>query len=153
MSFNIKQATIENLDGIVQLFNEYRIFYKQDSDIDGAKKFIFDRFEHMESIIFIAIENETNNKIGFTQLYPSFSSVSMKRSLILNDLYVSENYRKNGVGKLLLNAAKSYAIKINAKGIGLSTAIDNNTAQKLYENNGYKKNQDFYQYYLNINIE
>ena len=153
MSFKIKQATIENLDEIVQLFNEYRIFYKQDSDINGVKKFIFERFEHMESIIFIAIETESNNIIGFTQVYPSFSSVSMKRSLILNDLYVSENYRKNGVGKLLLNAVKSYAIKINAKGIGLSTAIDNNTAQKLYENNGYKKNQDFYQYYLNLNME
>ena len=150
MSFTVKQATIENLNEISNLFDEYRIFYKQKSDLNSAKLFLFDRLEHMESIIFVAIETNSNNIVGFTQLYPSFSSVSMKRSLILNDLYVRENFRNQGVAKLLLNAAKSYAIQIKAKGIGLSTAIDNDAAQRLYEKNEYKKNQDFYQYYLNI---
>jgi ribosomal protein S18 acetylase RimI-like enzyme len=150
MNFIVKQATIENLEEIAKIFDEYRMFYKQESDINGAKSFLFDRFEHLESVIFIAIDNESNNIIGFTQLYPTFSSVLMKRSYTLNDLYVKENYRKNGVAKLLMEKTKSYAMMTKAKGIGLSTAIDNENAQKLYENIGYKKNQDFYQYYLNI---
>lgn len=150
MSFFVKQATIENLDEIAVLFNEYRIFYKQDSDLNGAIKFLYDRFEHMESIIFIAIERETNNIIGFTQLYPKFSSVSMKRLYLLNDLYVSEKYRKNGIGKLLLEAAKSYAIITKSKGIELAALIENKNAQRLYENNGYKKIEDHFHYFMNI---
>jgi len=150
MKFTVKQATMENIEEIVEIFNEYRIFYKQEPNMNEAKKFLFDRFEHLESVIFIAIEMESNKIIGFTQLYPTFSSVSMKRSYTLNDLYVKENYREKGAGKLLLEKAKSYAIMTNAKGIGLSTAIDNENAQKLYEKNGYKKNQEYYQYYMNV---
>ena len=150
MEYTVKQASIENIEEIAKLFNEYRMFYKQDSNINGAKDFLFDRFEHFESIIFIAIEEKSNEIVGFTQLYPSFSSVAMKRSYILNDLYVKGNCRKNGIGKLLLDKAKSYAIMTNAKGIGLSTAIDNEIAQNLYEKNGYKKNEEYYQYYMNI---
>jgi ribosomal protein S18 acetylase RimI-like enzyme len=93
---------------------------------------------------------KSNNIIGFAQLYPTFSSVSMKRLYILNDLYVKNEYRKNGIGKLLLEKVKSYAIMTNAKGIELSTAIDNEDAKKLYERNGYKKNNEYFQYYMNI---
>lgn len=136
-SIFVKQATIEDLDGISKLFNEYRIFYNQESDLDGARSFLFNRFEHRESIVFVAIETVSNHPIGFTQLYPSFSSVSMRSSLILNDLYVSEAFRGRGIAKMLLEAAKSYAILTKAKGIGLATAVNNDIAQKLYENNEY----------------
>jgi len=146
MPFTVKQADIQDLDAIAILFNEYRMFYKQESDLKGARSFLFDRFEHMESIIFAARDNESDALIGFTQLYPSFSSVSMKRSLILNDLYVRESFRNQGAAALLLDAAKSYALQIGAKGIGLATAIDNASAQRLYEKNGYTRVLDFYQY-------
>lgn len=74
----------------------------------------------------------------------------MKRSLILNDLFVYDEYRNRGVAKLLLEAAKSYANVIEAKGISLETARKNEKAQRLYEKNGYTKNQDFYHYELNL---
>lgn len=146
----VKQATIENLEEITKLFNEYRVFYKQESDLEGARHFLFDRFEHRESIIFLAYETEFNHAIGFAQLYPSFSSISMKRSWILNDLYVCEKFRNNGAASLLLEAAKSYAIQTKAKGIELSTGINNDIAQRLYEKNDYIKDLDFYQYYLHV---
>ncbi|NHN33387.1 GNAT family N-acetyltransferase [Paenibacillus agricola] len=145
-----KQATLEDLEDLSILFNEYRIFYKQESDLEGAKRFLFERFEHRDAVIFIAKDNEMNKAIGFTQLYPSFSSVSMKRSWILNDLYVADTYRKRGAAQLLLEAAELFAKYTKAKGLGLSTAIDNEQAQRIYERNGYKKNTDFYHYYLTL---
>lgn len=143
----VKQATIEHLDALTDLFDEYRVFYQQESDREGAKKFLFDRFVNRESILFLVTDGE--NSIGFTQLYPSFSSISMQRSWILNDLYVRDEYRNRGAAKLL-EAAKTYAIQTEAKGLGLSTAISNVTAQRLYERNGYKMDTDFYHYYLSL---
>lgn len=146
----VKQATIEDLEEIVPLFNEYRIFYSQVSDLEGARAFLFDRFVLRESIIFIVKESKSGKLFGFTQLYPSFSSISMKRSWILNDLYVLDEYRKRGVAQLLLDSARIYAKQTNAKGLGLSTAIDNERAQRIYDRNGYKKDKEFYHYYLRL---
>lgn len=144
------QSTIEDLDELSKIFNEYRIFYGQQSNVEKAHEFLFERFEHRESIIFVIKDTSKNMISGFTQLYPVFSSISLERSLILNDLYVLEEYRKQGLGQLLLEEARRYAIHIKAKGIELSTAIKNLQAQRLYERNGYVKDQDFFHYFLSV---
>ncbi|QYR24045.1 GNAT family N-acetyltransferase [Paenibacillus sp. sptzw28] len=147
---HVTQATIEDVEDIAHLFNEYRIFYNQESDLVAARSFLSDRFEHSESILFIAKDTVLNKAIGFTQLYPSFSSISMKRSWILNDLYVIDAYRRRGAAQLLLDAVKTYAKQTKAKGIGLSTAIDNERAQRIYERNGYERDNEFFHYYLSL---
>jgi len=140
----IFQATIEDLEGVSHLFNLYRMFYQQESDIVGAKTYIKERIENKESVIFVV--KDKLDYIGFTQLYPTFSSISMKRAWILNDLYVDREARKQGIGELLLHKAKEYAIKTGAKSINLSTAPENDAAQRLYEKNGYIRDSQFYQY-------
>lgn len=147
-TFLISMATIDDLDELTILFNEYRMFYNQKSNISAAKKFLFERFEHRESIIFVAKDLNHNKIIGFTQLYPSFSSVYIQRSLILNDLYVLSDFRGAGTARALLDAAKDYARSIKAKGLTLSTAIDNVRAQGIYEKNGYERDVECYHYYL-----
>jgi len=146
--YEVNQSTIKDLKELSVLFNQYRIFYGQESDLKQAYNFLFDRYEHRDSIIFVVRESGRNIIIGFTQLYPVFSSISMERSLILNDLYVLQEYRKQGIGQLLLDEAKRYAKQIKAEGLELSTAIDNEQAQRLYERNGYIKDEKFYHYYL-----
>ncbi len=150
MNYELKQATINDLDDIVELFDKYRIFYGQKSDIDAAKKFIYEKFEHRESIIFIAKDLSSNKVLGFTQLYPVFSSISMQRSLVLNDLFVLDEFRKIGIAELLMKEAKSYGKKINSKGIELSTAKDNFAAQSLYKKLSYEKDEDFFHYFLSL---
>lgn len=144
------QSTIEDLNELSKIFNEYRIFYGQQSNVEKAHEFLFERFVHRESIIFVIKDTSKNMISGFTQLYPVFSSISLERSLILNDLYVLEEYRKQGLGQLLLEEARRYAIQIKAKGIELSTAIKNLQAQRLYERNGYVKDQEFFHYFLSV---
>ncbi|KGR78028.1 GNAT family N-acetyltransferase [Ureibacillus manganicus] len=144
----IYQATIEDLDGVSNLFNFYRMFYNQESDLEGAKTYIKQRIEKEESVIFVVKVEQ--NYLGFTQLYPTFSSISMKRAWILNDLYVDVEARKQGVGEMLLHKAKEFAIETGAKSLSLSTAPDNYSAQKLYEKNGYEKDSTFYHYELDL---
>ena len=145
---DIFQATIDDLEGVSSVFNLYRMFYQQESDIEGAKSYIKDRLEKEDSVIFVVKDKESY--VGFTQLYPTFSSVSMKRVWILNDLYVDAAVRRKGVGEMLLQKAKDYANETGAKSISLSTAVDNYGAQRLYEKNGYKKDSEFYQYEIRL---
>ena len=75
------------------------MFYRQDSDLEGAKVFLRNRMERKESVIFVAVED--GEYIGFTQLYPSFSSISMKELWILNDLFVQAAKRGQEQGKII----------------------------------------------------
>ncbi|MBU1831578.1 MAG: GNAT family N-acetyltransferase [Gammaproteobacteria bacterium] len=149
MEVHIRQAELTNLQGIAQLFDAYRAFYDQTPDLALARDFITERLENSESTIFYA-QAANGQYLGFTQLYPSFSSVSAQRSWILNDLYVSEEARGKGIGKRLLNKAKEHAIVTKAKGISLETSRSNIQAQSLYESLGYVKDLDYYSYYLSV---
>ena len=142
------QATMKDLEGLSHLFNLYRMFYQQESDLEGAKTYIKERIENEESVLFVVKDKQ--KYVGFTQLYPVFSSISMKRAWILNDLYVDKKARKQGVGELLLCKAKEYAVATGASYLSLSTALDNDSAQSLYEKNGYKRDTQFYHYELDL---
>jgi GNAT superfamily N-acetyltransferase len=141
-------ARSDHLEEVVVLFDQYRIFYKQSSNLEAARRFLQDRLQANDSTIFIARENGCG--VGFTQLYPSFSSVSMNRIWILNDLFVEASHRKQGVAKLLMGAAENYARETGAVRIVLATQVSNVSAQALYESLGYSKDQDFHHYALQL---
>ena len=143
----IRKASLENLQDVTKLFNLYRIFYKQDDNLKETEKFIEDRLIQQDSVIYLAFVS--GEPAGFMQLYPIFSSVSMKKLWLLNDLYVNASARKNGIGKELLNKAKQLAMDTRAKGLILETEESNKPAQKLYQREGFIRNQNqFYCYDL-----
>jgi len=135
----IKRIGVEELALVVPLFDQYRQFYQQEADVELAEKFIQDRLRHNESVIFVALEN--GDAIGFTQLYPAYSSVRVTKNWILNDLYVVNERRKSGVGHALIAAAMKFAENDEATFVQLETAADNYTAQRLYEAIGFKKQE------------
>ncbi|MCK6261702.1 GNAT family N-acetyltransferase [Vibrio sp. ZSDE26] len=145
----IVKARIEQLDVISPLFDSYRVFYGQESNLDIAREFIKSRLTNNESVIFLALD-EQGNGLGFTQLYPSFSSVSAVRTWVLNDLFVADTARRQGVAKKLMDAAKDMGLKDNVKGLALETAESNVYAQKLYESLGYERESGTYHYFLQL---
>ena len=142
----VRQATIADLDDLVTLFDAYRQFYRQPSDPQRARRFLLERFEHNQSVIFMAFEDGA--AIGFTQLYPSFSSVGTARIFILNDLFVSPETRRRGVGAALLQTAAEYGRRLAAIRLVLSTEVINANAQALYEKTGWKRDTVFCVYQL-----
>lgn len=132
-----RKASLADLEDLVPLFDAYRQFYKQAPDAAGARQFLAERLEKEESVVFMAFEED--RAVGFTQLYPIFSSVGMGRSWLLNDLYVDAGARKKGVGLQLLEAAKQWGRETGARWLMLETAVDNYAAQALYEKNGWRK--------------
>ena len=143
---HITKAELQHIPDLIPLFDGYRIFYKQQSDYANAKTFLTERIKNNESVIYIAYDNE--NAIGFTQLYPLFSSVSMERMYLLNDLYVEANYRNQGIGKLLIDTAKALCIELYYKGLGIQTE-HTNKAQHLYERLGFIKDTDLHYFWAN----
>jgi ribosomal protein S18 acetylase RimI-like enzyme len=133
---------------VVPLFDAYRRFYKQRSDIAGARKFLRKRLTRDESVVFLAMDGK--EAVGFVQLYPTFDSVTMQSVWILYDLYVEPMVRKRGVAKLLMERARRFAKEAKAKGLILETAVDNVAAQKLYEQLGWKRDKAFHRYYLDV---
>ena len=142
MSVEIRKAGLEDIKLVAPLFNAYRIFYKQPSDEEAAADFLWQRLLNKESVIFIAFAEHA--AVGFCQLFPIFSSVGLKRTWLLNDLYVNETARGKGVAAALLQQAKEFGIETNARWLMLQTGADNITAQSVYEKNGWRRVGDYF---------
>lgn len=144
--FTLHQAGLAEIDSLASLFDEYRQFYGQASDLPAARRFLLSRFNHGESVLFLA--RAAGVPAGFVQLYPSFSSVSLARTFILNDLFVSQPFRRQGLARQLLQAASGYAQALGAIRLTLSTAVTNTDAQALYASANWKKDDKFHVYHL-----
>ena len=142
----ISQATLKQLDDIAFLFDRYRVFYRQPSDLNSAREFIRERLQQQDAVILLATEGD--RPIGYIQLFPFWSFVSMKRVWILNDLYVLPQARNRGIAKALISATKDFALATNAVRIILATEVTNTVGQNLYESMGYRKFKEFYHYVL-----
>jgi ribosomal protein S18 acetylase RimI-like enzyme len=139
---------VEHLGELAALFDAYRTFYRRPSDLDGARHFLRERLAGNESVVFAARHPETNGLAGFTQLYPTFSSVRMRRVWTLNDLFVAEDARGRGVARELMAAARAFAVETGAASIQLETEQANAPAQALYDGLGYGRSSGSVHYEL-----
>ena len=149
MEFEIIKANVNHIKQVGELFDLYRQFYKYVSNINESTDYISERMKNNESIIFFAT-NKQKEAMGFVQLYETFGSLDLGIIIILYDLYVKKDHRKNKIGRQLMLKSHEHAKKINAKRIQLSTATDNFIGQSLYESLGYVKDADFYTYDFEI---
>ena len=145
MADSVRQASVQDLDQLVPLFDAYRRFYGQQSDRTVARQFLHDRLARSESIVLIAKDRD-EAAIGFVQLFPTFSSILAAPVYLLHDLFVTPAARRRGVGILLMKAAAETARAAGAVRLELATAITNAPAQKLYEGLGWKRDDEFYVY-------
>jgi len=143
-----RRATLDDLDQLVPLFDDYRQFYGQHSDLIVTRQFLNDRLTRNESVVLVA-ENDGGAAIGFVQLYQTFSSILAAPMYVLSDLFVIPEARRRGVGTRLLKSAVETARAAGAVRVELATAITNVSAQRLYESLGWQRDE-FYQYGLSL---
>ena len=144
---SIRRAGLEDIDRVAPLFDAYRQFYKQPPDPELARAFLSERLRFDQSVVFLALDS-ANSPLGFTQLYPSFSSGLARPIFILNDLFVVPAARRQNVGRKLLQAAAEFGKQSGAARLALSTALDNMPAQALYELAGWRRDNGFCTYTL-----
>jgi ribosomal protein S18 acetylase RimI-like enzyme len=147
----IIKATLEHLDLLAPLFVKYREFYGELPFPDSSRSFLEKRLSRDESVIYLALSIDDDRKVlGFCQLYPSFSSLSLKRVWILNDIYVAEDARRQLVADHLMRTAKKMAKASQAVRMRVSTSSNNDVAQKVYESIGFREDTQFKNYVLPI---
>lgn len=142
----IRALDQKDITPLISLFNLYLQFYKRPPNLAEAKKFLEEHLLNKTSFIFGAfLEKEM---VAFVQLYPTFSSLAMKPILLLNDLYVTDTHRRQGVARGLMTRAADFAKENGYLGLMLQTSKHNEKAQALYESLGWKKDTEFLTYTL-----
>ncbi len=142
----IERVKTEHVAILAPLFDDYRQFYGQKSNPDECADFLLERISNEEAIAFIAVDPLGVGQ-GFTLLYPSFSSVSMSKVYVLNDLYVNKEHRRASIASHLLKFACRWAKTQKAIRLHLETELSNSAAQALYEQEGWKKDVGHFHYY------
>ncbi|MDH1054674.1 GNAT family N-acetyltransferase [Aquipseudomonas alcaligenes] len=146
----IVQATLEHLDLLTPLFIKYREFYGELPFPDSSRKFLETRLKRKESVIYLALADDEDKLLGYCQLFPSYSSLSLKRVWILNDIFVAEDARRMLVADRLLQTAKQMAKDTNAVRMRVATSVSNEVAQKTYESIGFREDTRFKNYILEL---
>lgn len=141
---NIVRATVNHLEELVPLVDAYRQFYKQPSDPGAVRIYVRDRLQNDQCVVFMCFEGDT--ALGFTLLYHHWSTVALGHVWLLNDLFTTPEARRKGVGWALMEAARDFARADGGKRMWLRTAVDNHTAQALYEKFGMVRDEQFYRY-------
>lgn len=151
-ALEIVRATAAHAEAVAPLFDAYRQFYGLPSDLAAARAFLAERLAHGESAVFLALLREGGEArpAGFTQLYPSFSSLALRPVWILYDLFVAPDARRYGVGWALLERAHAFAIETGAAELSLQTARENLPAQTLYQRLGWRRDDEFLTYVLPV---
>ncbi|KDO21426.1 hypothetical protein SPRG_12433 [Saprolegnia parasitica CBS 223.65] len=144
---DVRRATPADVVELAPIFDAYRVFYDQPSDVARAEAFLIERLTTNDTVLFVA--SLGGRIVGFVHLFPSFSSVTTQRLWILNDLFVDVSARRAGVGRRLMTTATAHAHATGAKGLMLETGHDNLAGQALYESLGYKRSSELY-YFLAI---
>ena len=140
----IRRIGPADLDLVVDLFLAYLAFYESPGTPGAVRDFLHARLTRDESIVLVACRDGA--PVGFTQVYPTFSSVSMAPVWVLNDLYVHPGARSCGVGRALIHAVSAAATDAGAVRVALETADTNTSARALYESEGFTTGDDVRHY-------
>jgi GNAT superfamily N-acetyltransferase len=120
----VVQAGIVDLELIIPMFDAYRQFYKRDCDLDGARAYLQARLERSEATVFLARDENSGAVLGFALCY--------------------------SVGSALIAACASFARLEGALVLRLRTATNNETAQRVYDKAGFKRDAVYYTYDLSL---
>ena len=141
-------ATLNHLDDFAKLFDGYRVFYEQESDIERGKAFLKERINKSESVTFLI--KKDGKFVGFTQLYPLYHYKTLKRQWLLSDLFVAPAYRSHGLAIDLIDRCKQYCTETDACGLLLETQKTNKIGNKLYPKCGFELDEEhnYYNWWL-----
>lgn len=134
----LEKLTDKNYEIILDLFVEYQRFYKQESNIEQNREFIKNLLKSDSQAAFYVAKIASKN-LAFVTVYFSYSSVKASKIAIINDLYVTQEYRKQGIASNLLEFVILDLKNRGFQYIRWCTENGNKIAQKLYDKLEVKK--------------
>lgn len=90
-------------------------------DLEETKERLVDFIEHGKNFVFIAIDSDTNEIIGFVTVYEGYALYAEGAFGTMAELYVRPQYRSQGIGKLLIQTVKGFGDQKGWKRIEVTT--------------------------------
>jgi GNAT superfamily N-acetyltransferase len=131
----------EEFEELLPLIAAYQRFYEVEEIDEERNRAFFRRFlAQSEDGLLLGAHHE-GRLVGYACLYWHFSSLEACESVLMNDLYVTEVARGQGVGRALIEATAEVARERGVPYVEWSTAPDNATAQRLYDSTGAERSE------------
>ncbi|MGB5824385.1 MAG: GNAT family N-acetyltransferase [Proteocatella sp.] len=154
---NIRLCMLEDHEKWIQLNRKFMDFEQTDevfwnnadviSDIEFCNIFNM-ALDSPEHITLMMIE-EDGEPIGFLNLLSVFSVWAHGKALVLDDLFIEEEYRGRGIGRSVLKYLEEYTLQNGYKRLQFSSEFSNPSAHSFYTSLGYKNNDmHFYTKYM-----
>jgi GNAT superfamily N-acetyltransferase len=131
----------DELEELLPLIAAYQRFYEAAEIDEERNRAFFRRFLAPSEDGLLLGARRKGKLIGYACLYWHFSSLEACESVLMNDLYVAEDTRGQGVGRALIEATAEVARERGAAYVEWSTAPDNTTAQRLYDATGAERSE------------
>lgn len=148
-SYQVRPASLADLDVLVDLFDSYRQFHQCSSSIAAIRSFLLTRFYRNESSLLL-IEDSLLQAVGFAQLMTGFSSLLLARTVVLNDLFIKAEFRRQGAASFLLEQVIQLAQESGAARLSLSMDVSNLLAQQIYQKKGWQPDEQFCVFHLDL---
>lgn len=137
----------KNLDDVLPLIRKYQKFYAVKNIDDNNNKNFFSQFGPSSEKGCLFGYRKDDKLVAFATVYFSYASSIISKVAIMNDLYTSEDYRRQGIATELIKHCEKYAKKNGAARLQWVTEATNKTAQSIYRSLGAKQSSwEFYTY-------
>ena len=142
----VESAAPADLPELTRLFEAYRLFYEQAPNYTAAQAYVRREVTTASTRFFLA-RNSAGDALGFVHLIPATNTLVMCPIWYLEDLFVGERFRRQGIAEALMKHAERFAIATGAERLTLATAHDNAAAQALYRKLGYVREDHFWYFH------
>lgn len=139
----------EQLEQLLPLIAAYQRFYEVENVDEERNRAFFTRFIAPSDDGLLLGAWRANELLGYACLYWHFTSLVPAETVLMNDLYVTEMARGEGIGRALIQASANVALTRGAHHLEWATAPDNATAQRLYDATGATRS-DWVEYELDL---
>lgn len=99
---------------------------------------VFEDALNRPKLITMMIIEDEKEAIGFANLITIFSVWAHGKALILDDLFLSEEYRGKGLGRNVMEFIENYAKENGYKRLQFQSELSNPNAHEFYTKLGYK---------------
>jgi GNAT superfamily N-acetyltransferase len=137
----IEPISASQLQILLPMIVAYQRFYEVAEIDEERNRAFFARFvaPSEDGMLLGAWHGE--DLVGYACLYWHFTSLIPAETVLMNDLYVDETVRGQGVGRALIEASAAIARERGAHQLEWATAPDNVTAQHLYDRTGAERSE------------
>lgn len=137
----IAPVAASELDELLPMIAAYQRFYEVEEIAEERNRAFFSRFlaPSDDGMLLGAWRGE--ELAGYACLYWHFTSLVPAETVLMNDLYVAEACRSEGIGRALIEASARVARERGAHHLEWATAPDNKTAQRLYDKTGAERSE------------